>query len=403
MQDYEVADCPMSEPFRAKIGITLFLACLFYQGFIARIIFAPLMPAIETDMGLSHAQAGGLFLMISIGLLLAPLCSGLVSSKINHRGTLIVSAWGVGLILIPFAFVDSIWAIRGLLMVIGFAAGLHLPSAIATITAEVRKDDWGKALSVHQSAPPLSFVTAPLIAAYLLHFFSWRVVLLIGAGVGICIAAAFSLKGKGGDFPGQMLNAKNVKIILGKPSFYLMVLLFAMAMGGNVGILTMLPLFLVNEHGFNLTKANTLIGFSQVAGLLMVFVAGWITDRVGQKSAMTVVLLTAGIATILIGLLDGGWLMVVIFVQPVLINAFFPGAFAALSRIAPPHLRSVATALIPPSAFLIGGGILPTLIGYMGEIYTFAAGITIAGAFMLVGPVLVYFLKLGQYDDQTGC
>ena len=55
MQDYEAADCPMSEPFRAKIGITVFLACLFYQGFITRIIFAPLMPAIETDMGLSHA------------------------------------------------------------------------------------------------------------------------------------------------------------------------------------------------------------------------------------------------------------------------------------------------------------------------------------------------------------
>jgi len=341
--------------------------------------------------------------MISIGLLLAPLCSGLISSKINHRGTLNVSAWGIGLILIPFAFVDSIWAIRVLLVIIGFAAGLHLPSAIATIAAEVRKDDWGKALSVHQSAPPLSFVTAPLIVAYLLQFFSWRVVLLIGAGVGICIAAAFSLKGKGGDFPGQLLSAKNVKVILGKPSFYLMVLLFAMAMGGNAGILTMLPLFLVNEHGFNLTKANTLIGFSQVAGLLMVFVAGWITDRVGQKPAMTVVLLAAGIATILIGLLDGGRLMVVIFVQPVLINAFFPGAFAALSRIAPPHLRSVANALIPPSAFLIGGGLLPTLIGYMGERYTFAGGITIAGAFMLAGPVLVYFLKLGQYDDQTGC
>ena len=403
MQDYEAVDCPMSEPFRAKIGITIFLACLFYQGFITRIIFAPLMPAIETDMGLSHVQAGGLFLMISIGLLLAPLCSGLISSKINHRGTLNVSAWGIGLILIPFAFVDSIWAIRVLLVIIGFAAGLHLPSAIATITAEVRKDDWGKALSVHQSAPPLSFVTAPLIVAYLLQFFSWRVVLLIGAGVGICIAAAFSLKGKGGDFPGQLLSAKNVKVILGKPSFYLMVLLFAMAMGGNAGILTMLPLFLVNEHGFNLTKANTLIGFSQVAGLLMVFVAGWITDRVGQKPAMTVVLLAAGIATILIGLLDGGRLMVVIFVQPVLINAFFPGAFAALSRIAPPHLRSVANALIPPSAFLIGGGLLPTLIGYMGERYTFAGGITIAGAFMLAGPVLVYFLKLGQYDDQTGC
>ena len=50
MQDYDAADCPMSEPFQAKIGITIFLAGLFYQGFITRMIFAPLMPAIEADI-----------------------------------------------------------------------------------------------------------------------------------------------------------------------------------------------------------------------------------------------------------------------------------------------------------------------------------------------------------------
>jgi NNP family nitrate/nitrite transporter-like MFS transporter len=87
------------------------------------------MSAIETDMDLSHAQAGCLFLIISIGLLLAPLSSGLISSKINHRGTLNVSAWGIGLILIPFAFVDSIWAIRGLLVTTGFAAGITIAEA----------------------------------------------------------------------------------------------------------------------------------------------------------------------------------------------------------------------------------------------------------------------------------
>jgi NNP family nitrate/nitrite transporter-like MFS transporter len=403
MQDEIAAECPMPEPFRAKIGITVFLAFLFYQGFLTRVMFAPLMPAIETEIGLSHAQAGSLFLMISLGFLLSPLFSGLISSKINHRGTLIVSAWTIGLVLIPFALVNSIWAIRGLLVIIGLAAGIHGPSAIATITAEIRKQDWGKALSVHQSAPPLSFVTAPLIAAVLLNFFTWRIVLIIGGAVGIGLAVAYSLKGKGGDFPGQLPSPPNVKIILGKPSFYLMILLFAMAMGGNAGIFAMLPLFLVNEHGFTIEKANALIGFSQVAGWLMVYGAGMITDRVGQKATMATVLLTAGIATILIGLLNRGWLVAAIFAQPILVNAFFPGAFGALSRIAPPHLRSVTNALGPPFAFLIGGGILPTVIGYMGETYTFAAGIILAGAFMLLGPVLVYFLKLGQYDDQTGC
>lgn len=403
MQDVEAVDCPMPEPFRAKVGITIFLAFLFYQGFVTRVMFAPLMPAIQDEIGISHAQAGSLFLMISIGFLLAPLGSGLISSKLNHRGSLNISAWGIGLVLIPFAFVESIWAIRVLLVVIGLAAGLHLPSAVATITAEIRRDDWGKALSVHQSAPPLSFVTAPLIAAVLLHFFSWRMVLLIGAVVGIGLALGYSLRGKGGDFPGQLPSPKNVKVILSKPSFYLMVLLFAMAMGGNAGIFAMLPLFLVNEHGFELTQANTLIGFSQIAGLLMVFAAGWIADRFGQKATMAVVLLTAGLSTVLIGLLHGVWLMVIIFIQPVLVNAFFPGAFAALSRIAPPHLRSVINALGPPAAFLIGGGILPSVIGYMGETYTFGAGIILAGVFMLIGPILILFLQLGQYDDQSGC
>jgi NNP family nitrate/nitrite transporter-like MFS transporter len=403
MQDFESADCPMPEPFRAKIGTTMFIAVLFFQGFLTRVMFAPLMPAIENDVGISHAQAGSLFLMISLGYLLAPLCSGLVSSKINHRGTLKLSAWLIGLVLIPFAFLNSLWAIRVLLIIIGLSAGIHLPSAIATITAEIRKEDWGKALSVHQSAPPLSFVLAPLIAATLLNFVSWRAVLVIGGCVGLLLATTYTLKGKGGDFPGQPPNPKNIKSILATPSFYLMILLFAMAMGGNAGIFAMIPLFLVNEHGFSIPWANTLLGLSQVAGLLMVFVAGWITDRIGQKPAMAIMLLTAGIATILIGLLHGTVLIVVIFIQPILVNAFFPGAFAALARIAPPHMRSVTSALGPPAAFLIGGGLLPTLIGYMGQTYTFGAGIMLAGAFMLLGPLLVLFLKLGQYDSQAGC
>ncbi len=402
MQDF-AAECPMPEPFRAKIGITFFLAWLFYLGFVTRVMFAPLMPAIEQELGISHAQAGGLFFMISLGYLLAPLTSGLISSKINHRGTLTVSAWAVGLALMPFLFVESIWTVRFLMMAIGMAAGIHLPSAIATITAEIRKQDWGKALSVHQASPPLSFITAPLIAAVLMNWLSWRRIMAIMAVAALCSALAYTLTGRGGDFAGQLPSPRNVKTVLSKRSFYLMVLLFAMAMGGNAGIYAMLPLFLVNERGMDLTWANTIIGLSQLSGLVMVFVAGWVTDRIGQKTTMAIVLTAAGAFTIMLGLVRDAWLVAVIFVQPALVSSFFPGAFAALSRIAPPSMRSVTNSLGPPFAFLIGGGILPAVIGYFGETYTFASGIMLVGAFMLVGPLLVYFLQLGQYDDQSGC
>jgi len=403
MSDIGVDDCPMPEPFRGKIGLTIFIAWLFYLGFISRVIFAPLMPAIEQDLGIDHGQAGSLFLMITLGYLAAPFCSGLVSSRINHRGALTLSAWIVGLVLLPFLWVQNLWLVRLLMAIIGLAAGLHLPSAMATITAEIRKADWGKALSIHQAAPPLAFITAPLISALLMNWFTWRLVLAIWSGLALLSALGYTFGGRGGDFPGRLPNPQNMKFILSRPAFWIMVLLLAMAMGGNAGIYAMLPLFLVNDHGMTLKAANTLLGLSQITGFIMVFVAGWITDKIGQKPTMAIALAAAGAATLLLGVVQGVWLTVIIFIQPAVLNAFFPGGFGALSRVAPPAMRSVINTLGPPLSFLIGAGLLPTLIGYLGETYNFAVGITLAGGFILLGPILVLFLKLGQYDDQAGC
>ncbi|BCL63222.1 hypothetical protein DGMP_39150 [Desulfomarina profundi] len=152
MDETGLYDCPMPETFRDKAGMLVFLAWLFYLGFVARMLFAPLMPEIEAELGISHSDAGMLFLMMSSGYLLAPLCSGFISSRIEHLGTLKLSAWLTGLALLPFSFITTREGIGLLLMIVGFAGSLHLPSAIATITAEIQRSDWGKGLSVHQLA-----------------------------------------------------------------------------------------------------------------------------------------------------------------------------------------------------------------------------------------------------------
>ena len=43
-------------------------------------------------------------------------------------------------------------------------------------------------------------------------------------------------------------------------SFWLMVVLFALGMGAQVGVYTMLPLYLTEEKGMALDAANTLLG-----------------------------------------------------------------------------------------------------------------------------------------------
>lgn len=200
----------MPETFRDKFAVTVFLAWLFYLGFVSRVIFGPLMPEIEKDLGLNHVEAGALFFLLSLGYMLAPVCSGFFSSRINHQGTLKLSAWLVGIALLSCLFVDGFWGMGFLLMLTGFAGSLHVPSAIATITAEIQRSDWGKGLSVHQCAPPLSFVSAPLLVALLSQWLTWRQIIACWALVALLTALLYTFRGKGGEFPGRVINPATI-------------------------------------------------------------------------------------------------------------------------------------------------------------------------------------------------
>jgi NNP family nitrate/nitrite transporter-like MFS transporter len=72
---------------------------------------------------------------------------------------------------------------------LGAGAGLYLPSGIATLTGLVAPRHWGKAIAIHELAPNLDFVTAPLLSEALLNWTSWRGVLIL-FGIGSIAAGA---------------------------------------------------------------------------------------------------------------------------------------------------------------------------------------------------------------------
>ncbi len=395
-------DCPVPESFNNMIGNIIFLTIIFFLTFISRFIFAPLMPAISQTLNLTHGQAGSIFLVGSVGVFIGALSSGFVSSRINHRRTLVISLFGVGIALLACTILASLWTIRVCMVILGIAAGLQLPSNIATITAIVGKDDWGKALAVQQTAPPLSLILGPLLSVVLLAWFSWRIPLAGIAVLALMVAFGLSRFGKFGDFPGDKPNISLVKQILAQRAFWIMVILFSLGIAGQVGVYAMLPLYLVNERGLDQNLANTLIGLSQISALFMTFFAGWVTDRLGEKRAITLFLLASGFGTILLGIAPGPWLKIIVFIQPALGVCFFPAGFAALSRIVQPYLRSLVSAWAAPTAFILGGGIFPTMLGYMGEVYSFGIGISITGCIIIVGSGLTFLVKLIDQLEE-GC
>jgi NNP family nitrate/nitrite transporter-like MFS transporter len=370
-----------------------FLTAIFYLNFVARVILGPFLPVIERELLLGHGQAGSLFFYLQIGVAAGLFFSGFLAARLTHRGTISLSAVSMGVSLIAMSFAGSLGMFRAMLICVGLGAGLYIPSGIAAITSLASEGQWGRALAIHELAPNLGFITAPLIAEALLAAVSWRGVLGVLGVAAVGLGCCFELWGQGGSAHGQPPGLATFRQILGKASLWGMALLFAMGVGISLGVYTMLPLFLVEEVGMTREVANTLTGLSRVSSLGVIFVAGWLADRIGNRNALAFGLILTGGITVLFGFLRGPvFSPLLVFFQSAAAVFFFPAAFAAVSHLFPAGLRNLAVSVVSITGSVLGAGVIPSGIGHLAEAASFSLAFILVGGLAILSPLL---LRLG--------
>ena len=387
------------QSFRSKMGLLLLVTGIFFLNFLARILPAPLMPTIEYDLGLDHAGAGSFFLLISLGYCTSLLGSGYLSRWLTHRKTIALSSVAIGAALLIVAAGNTHWAINMGLVFLGLAAGAYLPSGITVITSSIKAGNWGKAIAVHEMAPSIAYIVAPLISEFLLQWYTWQGVLASIGAVSILLGLLFFRLGRGGDFKGEPPNFGNVNALMKQPSFWIMAIFFSVGIATSMGVFSMLPLYLVAERGFERNYANTILGLSRIPAIIMALFAGWVSDRLGPKKTMKIVLTFNGIMTILLGIVPGDWVLLMVFLQPMLSNCFYPAGFTVLSGISPPNARNVAISITIFFAYLAGAGLIPAGMGILGDAGHFALAIALVGGLILISVVLFQFLKYNENQN----
>ncbi|MGE4553670.1 MAG: MFS transporter [Desulfovibrionaceae bacterium] len=379
-------------PLRRALPALLLIAGVFFLNFLSRVALAPLLPAVEADLGLGHGASGGLFLHIALGNAAGLLLSGLVSARLGHRRTIAATALALGAASCAAAGAgEGLW-FRGCLTAMGLAAGVYLPSGVASIMALVRPADWGKAVAVHEMAPNAAFVAAPLLAEAALALAGWRAALLALGLAQAALGLVFLRWGRGSEARGRPLSPRTVAAIAGRGRFWLLAACFCLASAGSFAPFTMLTLYLT-DLGRPRPEVNQLLALSRLCALFMPMLAGVLVDRIGARPAAAAAFACNALALAGLSLASGGLLTALVVVQPMTALLFYPAGFTILSRLHGPDTRSAAVALITPLSIVCGVGLAPLLMGVLGEAGHFRAGYGAVAALVAAGALLAPLLR----------
>ncbi|MEX1298770.1 MAG: MFS transporter [Desulfotignum sp.] len=377
-----------------QLNPIVFLTGIFFFNMLSRLGMAPLLPDIKTDLGLSHSQSGGLFFLISSGYCASLFCSIFLTPRFGHRHLIVASGIAVGISLLAAAASQGVLMLQAGMVCLGLAGGFYLPSGVASLTGLVSRHHWGKVLGVHQLAPNLAYIVAPLaVSLFAAWHQSWRMVLMVYGTASLMLAITYGFRGKGimdrTDPPGLKIFAT----LFHTPAILVIAILFILGMGLNQGVFVILPLFLVFERGIDPGTTNMMLAISRMAAFGMPLAGGWLADRFGPRKIILWALFLSALGTLSMGWLPESGIWPALILQAGAGVCVFPLCFAIMSMVTTPQIRPVAVSVVVPLAHFLGSGLVPFGIGILAETGRFSLGFALLGGFTLLCLPLIGMLK----------
>jgi len=369
----------------------LFLWFLWFSNLGVRIIFSPILPLVEDEFAVSHARAGGVFIFQSIGYGLSMFFSGFFSGRVGYKKSIVVSLLVSSGVCFSIPLVKVFPVFYLFAFVLGFSTGVYLPSVMPLITEYFEARHWGKSIAIHDSAASISIFSTPFLALALLHFFDWRGIFPVFAGIFLLSAVIFYLSSD--EFKIQHSEKTRLSDLIQRRSLWIMAILWMFAGGANMGIYFIVPLFLTKELSLDIGYANTVLGVSRFGGIAVAILCGFLVDRISLRKIMFVMLLLTGIFTVLMGIAPVRRVGIFLFFQAVVVTGFFPLGLVSMARMFDREVRGLATGLTLTIGVILGGGLMPYLLGLSGDLISFRFGITLLGIAVILSSGLIFSLK----------
>lgn len=375
---------------RKMVFSAAFLAMLVFG--IVMAVLGSVLPSVIAKFDISMVNAGSLFLLMSLGMLVGSLLFGPVVDRYGYKGLMVVCATLIFAGIEGIALAPSVAFLKGALILVGFAGGAINGGANALV-ADISGENRGSGLSFLGVFFGIGAFSVPFILGSLLGYFSYET-LISSVGFLVLIPMAFFTIIR---FPASKHHqgfpvADGLKLFKEKTLILFGALLFIqsgleMIISGwsatffydTLQIDARQSVFLLSAYWFALMIARIALGnFLKPDNQHMALYVSMGISLVGTLLMIT----SSGIITAVAGLVITGFGFAAAFP---LILAFVGDSYSKLSGTAFSLVLAMG---------LLGGMLFPWLTGIMAEIFGLRMALLIAPASIVSAIILFRLIEI---------
>lgn len=350
-----------------QLGQALTVAMGHFIHDVYTAFIAPLLPLIIEKLSISLTMAGALVSFSQFPSILNPFI-GHLADRVNVRYFVIFAPAVSATLVVSMGLAPNIYILALILLLAGISiAAFHAPAP--AVTARVSGDRVGAGMSLYMAGGELARTLGPLLAVWAASLWGldgiYRTVVL-GWGSTIILWWRFR------KIAGHRQESHYVQINLKDILWHLKPLLIPLAgfilfrMLAAVCMTTYLPTFMRME-GASLKLAGASLSILEAAGVVGALVSGPISDRIGRKPTL-IVIIAASAPLILVFLNVEGWIQI----ATLLAFGFFtlsvgPVLLALVQDYVPKNYRATGNGAYMALSFLIRSAASP-LVGFIGDI-----------------------------------
>ena len=347
-----------------------------YTGFLPA-----LYPELISKLSINNAQAGLLTFYIQGASIIQPFI-GYLADRVSLKYLVILTPAVSAILMSLLGKAPSFAIVTFMLLVVGLSsASLH--AVAPAVAGHLSGKNLGKGMSFWMVGGELGRTLGPLIVVTAIRFYTFEG---IGWLMVFGILASFVLylrlrnvsarpNGKVSDMSWKEALVKMKPVIL--PIIGILTLM-SLCTGA---IATFLPTFLT-EEGTGLWLAGASLTMVEAAGVLGALLAGSVSDRIGRRNVLLVIVIFSPIF-LLLAVFASGWLRIVFVVIAGFFSISTSPVYMALSQESCPENRALANGIYNSLSFAIRS-LAVILLGVIGDAYTLRTA-------YILGAVLVFF------------